>query len=221
MLGYIYKITNKINGKSYVGWSENPQRRFLNHRKADGSSPLLHKAIKKYGIDAFTFEILCEDTLSNEDYYIQHYQTMLPAGYNMQQGGFAPPLGKYRTETMKEASRKGTRLALKGKTYEEIHGIVEANRLKEIRRLSGSKNKGKKKIFSDQHKINLSKAAKEKPSRGMSGKSHRVETKEKQRQWHEKKVRVVSKNNERLWVSSDDWRCSHPDWQRGLKWKDK
>jgi len=221
MNGYIYKITNTINGKAYVGWSKNPLRRFSNHKSSDGSCPLLHRAIKKYGTASFNFEILCEDVLQNEDHYIQKYNTMVPNGYNLQQGGHAPPIGIYRTNKMKDASREGTRRALKGKTYEEIHGQEEAARLKEIRKLAGGKNKGKKRQFTQKHCENLAKAAKLNPSRGMLNKKHTDSTRELQRQWTSTKVRVVSRWNERLWVEKNDWRCNHSDWQRGLKWKDK
>ena len=221
MNGYIYKITNTINGKAYIGWSEKPSRRFNNHRSADGSCPLLHKAIKKYGTHNFKFEVLCEDQLEKEDYYIQSHNTMVPNGYNLRQGGYAPPVGIYRTDTMKAASRDGTQRALKGKTYEEIHGVEEAARLKEIRRLSGGKNKGQKRKFTQEHCDNLSRAAKLNPSRGMLNKKHKDSTRSLQSQWANTKIRVVSRWNERLWVEKTDWRCEHPDWRRGLKWKDK
>jgi group I intron endonuclease len=220
MLGYIYKITNKFNQKSYIGFSTDPKRRITEHRRATEQT-LLAKAIKKYGWNNFDFEILAEDLLENEDKFIQQHCTLTPNGYNMQQGGFAPPIGEYRTKQMKEASKVGTQKALKGKTYEEIHGAEKAKHLKALRALCGAKNKGKtQKQRSKEHCENLSKALKGKPGT-MLNKSHTEQTKTLQREWHNNKKRVVSRDNERLWVDADDWRLSHPDWQIGLKWKNK
>lgn len=95
---YIYKITNKINGKSYIGQTTNYQRRFREHRnKGYGEEPskLLYKAFDKYGIDNFDFEVI-EDLTENynerEKYWIQYYNTLTPNGYNIEPGGEEPPL---------------------------------------------------------------------------------------------------------------------------------
>ena len=72
---YIYLITNKLNGKIYVG----------KHSTDDlddgymGSGILINKAIKKYGIKNFTKDYLCfcdnEDTLNYlERFYIRKYK---------------------------------------------------------------------------------------------------------------------------------------------------
>lgn len=95
---YIYKITNKINGKSYIGQTTDYQRRFREHRnKGYGEEPNkpLYKAFDKYGIDNFDFEVI-EDLTENynekEKYWIQYYNTLLPNGYNIEPGGEEPPL---------------------------------------------------------------------------------------------------------------------------------
>ena len=51
-MGYIYKITNLINNKSYIGYTIYPQNRFIDHQHGRGSV-LVYQAIKKYGIDNF------------------------------------------------------------------------------------------------------------------------------------------------------------------------
>ena len=66
MIG-IYLITNKINGKGYVGLSVNIQQRWWDHRnksmrstkKEDIDKPL-YKAIRKYGLENFELNILEE-----------------------------------------------------------------------------------------------------------------------------------------------------------------
>jgi group I intron endonuclease len=67
---FVYKITNKINNKVYVGYdsySKNKQhRRWIAHRynykneKARDYNKVLYKAMRKYGIENFIFEVLEE-----------------------------------------------------------------------------------------------------------------------------------------------------------------
>lgn len=96
MIG-IYKITNLVNGKSYIGQSVNIQKRFNAHRSAafnpnnkNYDFPL-YKAIRKYGIENFKFEILeeCDKSELNdkEVWYITQYQTHSKLGYNQDDGG--------------------------------------------------------------------------------------------------------------------------------------
>lgn len=94
----IYKITNQVNGKSYIGQSVNPERRFIAHkshaRNHDfSSSQILYFAILKYGEENFKMEILewTENYNEKERYYIQYYNTLAPNGYNIAKGGDDPP----------------------------------------------------------------------------------------------------------------------------------
>ena len=85
----IYKITNKINGKSYIGLSSNIEERFKKHRQMQGKK-VLYSAFQKYGIENFDFSIieLCSfDLLSErEKYWIAYYDTY-NNGYNATLGG--------------------------------------------------------------------------------------------------------------------------------------
>lgn len=91
----VYKITNKINGKIYIGISNNPKRRWQEHISCGsiGSYSLIHTAIKKYGVKNFTFEIIdwFEDYEEKEKYYIEYYRSLVPYGYNISAGGNDPP----------------------------------------------------------------------------------------------------------------------------------
>jgi len=90
----IYKITNKINNKIYIGQTNNPERRFSEHiTGSDQSCSLIHRAIVKYGSKNFTFEILgwFENWQEQERYYINFYRTLAPYGYNIHEGGNEPP----------------------------------------------------------------------------------------------------------------------------------
>ena len=93
MIG-IYKITNLINGHSYIGLSTHIEDRWQYHKTKYNwereKDKLLYKAIIKYGIDNFKFEVLEEcspEQLSDkEKYYIEKYDTY-HNGYNMTTGG--------------------------------------------------------------------------------------------------------------------------------------
>lgn len=66
----IYKITNKINGNSYIGQSIDIENRWYKHEWASKSSKSreynysIHKAMRKYGIENFSFEIIEECNIS-------------------------------------------------------------------------------------------------------------------------------------------------------------
>ena len=56
----IYKITNKINGKCYIGQSVDIHLRWINHRSRGSFRSSIHSAIEKYGKENFDFEVLEE-----------------------------------------------------------------------------------------------------------------------------------------------------------------
>ena len=96
----IYVITNKINGKQYVGQSTNLQKRWYDHRtksthpwKPDEYRNLLYCEIRKYGLDNFEFEVLeeCEKEQLNEKeiYWIEKLDTY-NNGYNNTPGANVP-----------------------------------------------------------------------------------------------------------------------------------
>lgn len=95
----IYKITNLINGHMYIGASVNCQRRWQDHRskshtskRPDDVRKILYVAMRKYGLDNFSFEIIeeCaqEDLNEREIYWIDHYNTFHNKHhYNRDPGG--------------------------------------------------------------------------------------------------------------------------------------
>lgn len=89
--GYIYLITNKINGKQYVGQtSRDIWTRFDEHCYDDRSTSAIHAAIVKYGVSNFSLELIEEVDLDNldekEKYWISYYDTY-NKGYNKTLGG--------------------------------------------------------------------------------------------------------------------------------------
>ncbi len=98
---YVYKITNTINNKQYIGITNDYKRRWSNHRCGNSKNSLVAKAIKKYGIEAFTFELLfsnlsLEDASKKEIELIKEYDTLAPKGYNIAKGGFNGPTNIHR-----------------------------------------------------------------------------------------------------------------------------
>ncbi len=96
ILGYVYLITNIVNGKRYVGCTKvSLERRWEQHRSAasKGSPLALHCAIRKYGLTTFTIEIIetvggtHDDLMAAEVRHIAARGTIFPSGYNLTGGG--------------------------------------------------------------------------------------------------------------------------------------
>lgn len=120
----IYKYENKLNGHIYIGQSQNIEKRYQQHlydaknRPERGSG--VDVAIRKYGIENFSFEILelcsLEDLDKREQYWIQRYDSY-NTGYNRTIGGSAlrgedhprAILTEQDVWNLREEYRKGTR----------------------------------------------------------------------------------------------------------------
>ena len=91
----IYKIVNNISGKIYIGQSINVELRWKHHKNYynyEYKKNHLYSAFKKYGIDNFTFSIICEVPENVLDVYeisyINYYDSTNPKnGYNKTLGG--------------------------------------------------------------------------------------------------------------------------------------
>ena len=95
MRGFIYKVTNTINGKYYIGQTiQNVKERFYQHCATKCSKAVsnmaIHRAIKKYGKSNFTVEVIEEIDSANlndrERYWIKYYNSY-NNGYNSTKGG--------------------------------------------------------------------------------------------------------------------------------------
>ena len=103
---FVYKVTNKINDKSYVGYhiTENSDDGYL------GSGTYIKRAIKRYGTENFEREILehCsfDTVLDRETYWIKKLNTKNPNGYNFTDGGIGSPGRVYSEETKRKIGAK-------------------------------------------------------------------------------------------------------------------
>lgn len=117
----IYKTTNKINGKIYIGKDEKNDPMYL------GSGYILKKAIEKYGIHNFTKEILEECKSSDilekrEIFWIAKYNsTNTDIGYNITDGGTGGNTYKYKTEEELNLIKKKISNAGKGRVFSDEH----------------------------------------------------------------------------------------------------
>ena len=94
----IYKITNNINSKVYIGQSNNPDARWKKHRyetihNIDVGKSAIHDAMRALGIEHFRLTVIgwFEDYNEKEKFYIYEYNSLIPNGYNIQEGGEEPP----------------------------------------------------------------------------------------------------------------------------------
>jgi group I intron endonuclease len=119
----IYKATNTITGKSYVGYSSNFHRRKIAHKtkSKNGSKYHFHNSIRKYGFDSIDWEILYEgnDALTQETRFIKEHDTF-HNGYNLTEGGEGASGWKHTKEAKEkiaEASKGNTNT--RGKTWKK------------------------------------------------------------------------------------------------------
>ena len=122
MIG-IYKITNKLNGKVYIGQSIDIDTRWRQHINAKDNYAI-HNAIKKYGKENFKFEVLLECPANMLDVWerdmIALYDCISPNGYNLTEGGEGYKCSEETRLKMSEA-KKGKPSWNKGIPCSEEH----------------------------------------------------------------------------------------------------
>ena len=123
-----YLITNIKNKKKYVGITKfSIEERFLQHTKRGF---ILTEAIKKYGKEQFYVELITEcESVENayelEQYYIKEYNTKVPNGYNLTDGGDGifgwEPTDEYRQMCSKNTKKlhQDRRTGMYGKKHSE------------------------------------------------------------------------------------------------------
>jgi group I intron endonuclease len=128
--GYIYSITNLLNGHTYIGKTNDVDRRWKEHRYGHGGTAILNKAFKKYGLDNFLFNVVAEipfdsieelnDILAQlEVYYIELYNTFYN-GYNATIGGDGTSGYKQSSETTEKIRQANLGRVVSEETREKI-----------------------------------------------------------------------------------------------------
>lgn len=160
-MAIVYKITNIKTKKSYIGWTSGTlESRWYQHTWdafKSTNNRKFHNAIRKYGIESWDLEILCE-TCSNDDAklkeidFILQYDTYYN-GYNATKGGD----GNNGIIMSKESNEKRSK-ALKGipKTYDRMLGKTHSEESK--KKISES-HKGTKKPWIKWTKEQIEKSA--------------------------------------------------------------
>lgn len=197
MSAIIYLITNTVNGKQYVGQTiVGLERRWKRHCwNAQHDSPCyIHRAIYKYGIEAFTYEILEESTPDKLNDLERYWIHKLTPAYNMTAGGYGSN-GRIVTEDTRKkisAAHSGEKHPMYGKSHsaeakskmsmaktKDKHPMWGKPRSEETKAKLRDKNLGK--TLTVEHRAKLSEAAKQKVGNRnpMFGKSHTIETRAK------------------------------------------
>lgn len=167
----IYKITNKLNGKCYIGQTVNFIKRWERHCSNRDKTPV-SMAIAKYGIENFSYHIegeyTNEQTLNDaEDYFIEFYNCLAPNGYNRVTGQQKSRIWSEESLRKASESKRGNKNPRFGKTLslETRKAISKANKGKPMSEITKAKlrtaNLGKK--ASSIAKLNMSVAQKAKP----------------------------------------------------------
>lgn len=202
---YVYKITNLVNGKIYIGKhsTDNLDDNYM------GSGVILHQAYKKYGLGCFTKEVI--DYYNNEEelnrgeiYWIAKYNsTDQNIGYNLTYGGDGHLGCKHSQETKIKISE-----AKKGKCGGENHPMYGKHFSYETRRKMSEAAKGKR--CGDKNGMYgkcLSEVSKQKISKSLKGiepwnkgKTHSEESKRKMAEarklyWQKRKLEKLNQTN--------------------------
>jgi group I intron endonuclease len=109
----VYAFRNKLNGKVYVGQSQNVKTRRIQHERGDTSnSRRFHNAMQKYGAERFDWVVLeycqIEQLNEREAYWVQKLDSLHPNGYNLTSGGGA--FQKHHAETRLKFSENQKKL---------------------------------------------------------------------------------------------------------------
>lgn len=158
MIGYIYKTTNKVNNKIYIG--QKKSAKFLGEAYL-GSGKILTQAVAKYGKEMFSVELIdTADTLEElgekEKHWIKTLNSQDPSvGYNITPGGIHVPIegqdngfyGKHHTEETKQKLRE-SRKNSPPMSQETRNKIADAHRgshrTLETRKKMGDQQRGRK-----------------------------------------------------------------------------
>ena len=164
--GIIYKITNKVNSKIYIGQTvRNFDKRYKNNLEKYTHNNYLKNSIKKYGIENFKIDkeidkaYSIEELNDKETCWIKYYDCISPKGYNICVGGLGTS-GYHHTEETKIRQRDckmGMYLGETNPFFGKTHSDETKARWSEKRSGKGLSEEWRKHISEAQYKkvINL------------------------------------------------------------------
>jgi group I intron endonuclease len=165
----IYKITNTINGRVYIGQTVmSLARRWSQHSTSKKNSPM-YNAFRKYGAENFTIEVICsalapEHLNALEKYFIGYYDSIIPNGYNLTSGGNSAFTRSEHTKKLQSIAMKGhtvspeTRAKIAASLVGRPGHRLGATHTEEVRKLISDKQTGRK--LSKETKARMSAAKK-------------------------------------------------------------
>lgn len=179
-MGIIYKATNKINGKCYIGQTKfTLEKRKLEHENSSYNC-YFHKALKKYGLDNFSWEIIENGILNlnkKEIFYINEYNSF-KNGYNLTIGGEGFPISE-KTKKKISKSLMGRFVGKNNPFYGKTHSNETKAKLSEIAKNRKHSKETKEKIRQSSLGRMHTEESKIKMSNMKKGQKHTKETKEK------------------------------------------
>lgn len=152
----VYRLTCQVSEKAYIGITRlHPRKRWAQHQAhalQEKRRTAIGAAIRKYGLEAFVLEVLCEgvdeeEAVALERGLIAAFKTMVPDGYNLTSGG------EYRKVLSEESRMKISRANTGRKMSAEIRARMSSSR------------KGKRRPFTPEHLARLQAAMRTPESR--------------------------------------------------------
>ena len=190
----IYKLTNTVTGKVYIGQSKNIKRRWNTHKQYASlgyTDSYIHRSIAKHGWDNFKKEILIvvvgRDDMDNyECALIEQYGCMAPNGYNSREGGWNGALSK--ESIAKGLAKRALNPPKKRRSSPRGVPLTEEHKAKLREKRLGMKfppefgakvsaaKKGKPQNLTEEQRARKAEASK--------GRTHSEETKQRLREWN-------------------------------------
>lgn len=122
-------LTNKINGKIYIGQTIRPIEERLKQHRYKSKCRSIYGAIKKYGWENFEkdwYECPDEDLNFDEELLVREMETLVPKGYNLMEGGGSGGKDSEETKQKKREAQLGEKNSMFGKVGEKnpMHGTT-------------------------------------------------------------------------------------------------
>jgi group I intron endonuclease len=168
----LYKITNLVNGKVYIGQTiRTLKKRFKQHcEPGSAKTSAIGRAIQKYGKNNFSIEqittdkpiVTQEELNAAERYFVWFYNSMVPNGYNLKEGGGSSGRPSHESRLKMSLARKGRFSGNKSPTWGKRFSLSYRKQLSEAHLGIGHSEATRKKMSqsrmgiprSEAHKIN-------------------------------------------------------------------